>query len=265
MSKFRERKKQGEKLDMLNGEGSNNATVDLDGMTMSDLTATMFGGQVPTVRRDQVKTVEQMPENAIVIEDDGSLTFHGYALTSVGLIDNPSATFDDWNALGAMLFRLEGSIQWLIGDWLTVGAGKWGEMYYDAVNQFGRAEKTLRNYKVIANAFQLSRRRDKLTFGHHEAVSGLDWGTQEEFLDYAEQEGLSVANLRKAIRQWKHRGIEEQQPLLTDDWINPAKRAVSMLTNPRTVEIDPESAIRDAENAKRALDELIRYARGFLK
>lgn len=264
-SKFRSRKAQGEKLDMLGGEGSNNATGDLSGMTMSDLTATMFGGQMPTVTRQQIQQQNApLPENAIVIEDDGTLTFNGYALTSVGLIDNPQATFDDWNALGTMLFRLEGSIQWLIGDWLLVGAGRWGSMYDQAVEQFGRANNTLRGYKTMALNFHMSRRREALTFGHHYTVKSLSADVQDYFLDLAEQEQLSVADLRKAIRAWQNQDIEEHQPLLTDDYINAVKRATSVIMNPQTVGTNPGGIITDAERTIEAMDELIRYAQRFL-
>jgi hypothetical protein len=61
--------------------------------------------------------------------------------------------------------------------------------YAEAAEKTGLAYGTLKNAKHVANAFHLSRRRDKLSWSHHADVAALHESQQEEFLDLAEKEG----------------------------------------------------------------------------
>ena len=131
---------------------------------------------------------------------DGTLTAHGFTFSSNGLQVNGNVTEDDWSQIGEMLFKLEGSIQWLIGDWLVYGESlAYGDLKA-RVEEMGRDYNTVRNYMVVCRAFELSRRRYNLTFGHYQAAAGLETGEQQdEALDYAEKQKISVAAFRKAI------------------------------------------------------------------
>jgi hypothetical protein len=92
----------------------------------------------------------------------------------LGLAISDQLTFEEWQAAGETLKRMEGAIQWWVGDWLVYGECKWGEMYSQALDATSKAYQTLANYKYVAEKFQFSRRRENLTWGHHEAVAGLD-------------------------------------------------------------------------------------------
>ncbi|MGN6215486.1 MAG: hypothetical protein ACTHN7_00790 [Solirubrobacterales bacterium] len=52
----------------------------------------------------------------------------------------------------------------------------------------------------ISAAFDLSRRRDDLTWSHHVAVAALPVEDQDLWLDWAITEKLSVADLRTELR-----------------------------------------------------------------
>lgn len=135
-----------------------------------------------------------------VLASDGTINVHNFQLTPSGMIAPEEARFEDWEQVGHLLFRLEGSIQWLVGDWLLYGEQvKWGETD-EIAKALGRETQTLYHYKSICLAFEFCRRRQNLTFGHHEGVRRLSHEDQERALDYAEQEGLSVAAFRKWLK-----------------------------------------------------------------
>jgi hypothetical protein len=90
--------------------------------------------------------------------------------------------------------------QWWLGDWVRYGSAKWGEKYQRASRITGYDVKSLRNLAYVAGRFDISRRRDTLTWSHHAEVSALDPSAQDEWLDRAVAEKLSVADLRLELR-----------------------------------------------------------------
>lgn len=74
-------------------------------------------------------------------------------------------------------------MQWLLGDWWNAGV-QWGEG--EAVCEaLGIDYGVARNCGSIAATFELSRRRDKLSFRHHTEVCALDYpAVQDRFLDW---------------------------------------------------------------------------------
>lgn len=140
---------------------------------------------------------------------DGNIKAHGFTLTSTGLQAGDGVTPDNWTEMGYLLFRLEGSIQWLLGDWLAYGMDlQWGDIPKIA-KELGRDERLLHRYKQMATAFQYARRRVELTFGHHESVRSMSPEEQDAALAHAVEEELSVAEFRKWIRQSKEAALPE--------------------------------------------------------
>jgi len=90
---------------------------------------------------------------------------------------------------------------WWVGDWLQYGAARWGEKYAEAARITGYDVKTLRNIAYVARRFDLSRRRDKLTWSHHAEVAVLDHEEQDRWLDRVVADRLSVADLRIELRR----------------------------------------------------------------
>ena len=103
--------------------------------------------------------------------------------------------------------------QWWLGDWLRYGAKKWGEKYKEASAITGYDIQTLKNYAYVAGQFESSRRRDALTWSHHEVVAPLLPAEQDEWLDQATQHRFSVADLRIEVRHL--RKTREPRPSIT--------------------------------------------------
>jgi hypothetical protein len=106
----------------------------------------------------------------------------------------------EWVRWGRRLGATSRVSNWWVGDWLQYGASKWGEKYSEAARITGYDVKTLRNIAYIAKRFDLSRRRDKLTWSHHAEVAQLEPDEQDRWLDRAFADQLSVADLRTELR-----------------------------------------------------------------
>lgn len=114
-----------------------------------------------------------------------------------------SLGFDEWVAIGGKLAGLVDASAWWIGDWIFFGQWQYGKKYLKAVEVTGLDEGTLRNYASVAGRFELSRRRDDLTFGHHAAVVSLPLADADKFLARAAKEKWSVRVLRDEVRSSK--------------------------------------------------------------
>lgn len=108
-------------------------------------------------------------------------------------------TEQEWEDQGFELANRVTSTCWDVGDWLNAGEAKWGERYKRAAEITGLAEQTLRNYASVARAFQLSRRKYKLSFGHYALVAAIPGEAVGVWLKIAEAEGFSVRDLQKAL------------------------------------------------------------------
>lgn len=117
-----------------------------------------------------------------------------------GLVVMGEPDFATWEQLGQQLHYIEGAVHWWIGDWENYGEGRWGEMYSQALEETGFAYQTLANDKWIAGQIEFSRRRENLTFSHHAEVAPLPPDAQQCWLDRAENEDLSVRELRQGIK-----------------------------------------------------------------
>lgn len=106
----------------------------------------------------------------------------------------------EWLIAGRRLGGISRCNQWWLGDWVRYGSERWGEKYTRAARITGYDPRTLANMASVAAAFDLSRRRDDLTWSHHVAVAGLPEASQEVWLDRASAEHLSVADLRIELR-----------------------------------------------------------------
>lgn len=178
-----------------------------------------------------------------VLTQPQRLTFgRGTAANRVGLKIDDGLDFDEWQKIGETLGRFANSSAWWVGDWLSYGQWEYGRKYEEAAAQTGLDLQTLMNYASVAARVDFSRRREVLSFSHHEAVVALAPSEQERWLDRAEREGLSSKQLREAIKasravpagppsdveqlrlvfptdrveRWKHAAAEAGQPF--EEW-----------------------------------------------
>ena len=128
---------------------------------------------------------------------DGTLRVGNYTLTPTGLIGQ-AASAAEWEQIGDLLRRLEGGIQWMLADWLLEGERRYGQTYQHVAEVTGYEVATLHNLVYVAG--KISLRSEKLTFGHHALVAAMDEADQMAWLEWAETNRASIAQMRKAIK-----------------------------------------------------------------
>lgn len=106
----------------------------------------------------------------------------------------------EWLSTGRRLGTIGRCSQWWIGDWIRYGTARWGEKYVEAARVTGYDVASLRNMAWVAAQFDLSLRSDKLSWSHHVLLAPLDTDEQRDWIERAERERLSVADLRLELR-----------------------------------------------------------------
>jgi len=142
-----------------------------------------------------------MSTDIVTQNEIGAISHGPFRATTTGLVvTDDNVPYEVWEAYGNGIRRVEGAIQWLIGDWLNYGERKYGEMYAQAMDETDYEKKTLKNAKWVAGRIEVSRRRDTLNFSIHAEVAKLEPEEQEYWLNEAVEQGYTVRGLRDAIR-----------------------------------------------------------------
>ncbi|MEO3977499.1 LmbU family transcriptional regulator [Streptomyces sp. CAU 1734] len=124
----------------------------------------------------------------------------GVFVTRVGLSIPAAVNYDTWEQAGRHIARVVDSSAWCLGDWIIYGQSRYTDRYRRAVEAAGLDYQTIRNYAWVARRFDLSRRREALSFQHHAEVAALPPGQQDYWLDRAEQHDWSRNELRRNVR-----------------------------------------------------------------
>lgn len=120
--------------------------------------------------------------------------------TRLGLRFPPALKYDDWQRAGRHITRIINSSAWFLGDWVDYGESQYANRYREAIEAAHLDYQTVRNYAWVARRFELSRRREGLSFQHHAEVAALLPAEQDAWLDRAEQNGWSRNQLRQQLR-----------------------------------------------------------------
>jgi hypothetical protein len=127
--------------------------------------------------------------------------------------DNTPPGFREWEEEGVKVLmdlrRSEGRttrLQWAIGDWYCRGEATYGEAAAQGVPESGYARKTVLNCARVARRIPEHRRREELTYAHHDAVASLEEDAQDRWLTWAIEHEATVQELRDAIRAERDAG-----------------------------------------------------------
>ena len=149
---------------------------------------------------------EKKMEKALAVQSEiGSLGLQGAKVDGVSLTLNEDITWDRWEDIGGYLGLIARNNLWWIADWLAAGERKWGEMYVQAIHVTGLSESRLQTIQSVGSRFQSCRRRQDLSFGHHEEVASLKFSEEDQgrFLAWVEAHQINRGDLRKAVNRWK--------------------------------------------------------------
>lgn len=120
------------------------------------------------------------------------------AITSTSLVLPPTVTYDQCEALAAMLGQLHRTSAWLIGDLLNHTERVYGETYAQVAEATGLSKGALMNYASVCAHIPRSRRRASLPFSTHAEVAYLEPEEQEQWLKKALENKWTKAELREA-------------------------------------------------------------------
>lgn len=135
------------------------------------------------------------------------------AVTPTSLTLPEDLDYDRYVALGTFLGALKSRSNFYLGDWLIFGEGTFAERWSQACEATGLAEQTLLRVMTVCRNVVASRRRERLSFSVHAAVSGLGAREQKAWLTKAERNGWGYAELRSHMKAAR----TEVQPPLYDE------------------------------------------------
>jgi N6-adenosine-specific RNA methylase IME4 len=145
--------------------------------------------------------------DAITVRNGGdTLQLGAFTLGKTGLIVAGQPTLSEWEGCGRVLARIEGAVQFWIGDWVNYGAHTYHEKYDEVVDALGFDRQTVKNYAYVAQNIPSSRRRDDVLFSVHSEVAPLPLDKQAEILARAAAEDLTVRAVRDIVRSTNHAG-----------------------------------------------------------
>jgi len=142
----------------------------------------------------------------IKTQSQNIIAFQNATFSKNKLVIHNGITSEEWADLGNSLTLIEGSVQFWIGDWARYGEKRGflqkhtASSVYDELEDItGLSRQTLKDYKSVADRTS-SLRNDDLTFNHHKEVASLPPPQQEDLLNKASEEKMSVRDLRAAVK-----------------------------------------------------------------
>ncbi len=126
-------------------------------------------------------------------------------VSSVGLLLPDALTFNEWVSVGDRLKSVEHSIMWWLGDWLRYGERRYKDTYKEAMDTTDYSYSTLAHAKWVAEQFpEFCRRRQNLSWSHHQEAAELTPEHRDGFLDDCEHNKWSRARARTEANQRKN-------------------------------------------------------------
>ena len=108
--------------------------------------------------------------------------------------------------MGELLFQLDSSIQWWIGDWLNRVPQAWGATIEAVAERTGKETKTLYEYQQVSRKIKIAERSAKLSWSHHRTIVYSvalpeQYSQWIEWAENGQDRRHSVRNLKVAIEQ----------------------------------------------------------------
>lgn len=196
-----------------------------------------------------------------VPSSDGAFDVPGLRWTRTSLeFTDTRITYDDCLKVAWALGRTFDMTKWAIADLVNFSERRWGETYAQIAEATGRSPQGLMNITSVGRRVPQEIRRPELSFSHHEVVASLDRDEQVAWLDRAEEDRLTVEELRSYIRATRH---EPNEPSLGASAPLPVIEALVAVEPTRTTSVETNAG-DDGEGRQRvALVMLLVAARIF--
>jgi len=151
--------------------------------------------------------------NSITKKDPRDIALPGFTLTSVGAVVVGKPSFEEWQAAMQFAKRVESGVMFWIGDLLVHGYANYGEIASQEDGDGKYSKQTLYKAKSVAERVDICIRMQNLAWEHHQIVAPLPPRQQTRWLQKADKDGWSVAELRKQMRAARAEEAIEANPL----------------------------------------------------
>lgn len=128
----------------------------------------------------------------------------GIVLSATALtVTDPNISFEACQGALDHALGLGDAVRWWVGDLLLYAEARWGEEHAQLIDGLRLSEHQVRRYRVAAERIAPSRRRENLSFSHHEAVLTLEPPDQFRLLNLASTTKMTLDAFRIAVRDHK--------------------------------------------------------------
>ncbi len=111
--------------------------------------------------------------------------------TLIGWTAPTDLTSEQWGDFGQRIKQAEGSLNWIVGDWLLAHRGEWGDIYTEAMELTDWTWDKLKDCKMVSSSFNLETRVSKLSWTTHREIAKRGGDSKQAYLEQASAEGLS--------------------------------------------------------------------------
>jgi hypothetical protein len=125
----------------------------------------------------------------------GNFEISGVKFSSIGAEIPEDLPLTTLQSLMTVMAQLQGSLQWIVGDLVSFGETKYGDVIQWS-SLFHKSKQTIYNWSYASRQYPQSSRRKELSFKHHQHVQALD--DRFEWLQKAVDARWSAAELRRA-------------------------------------------------------------------
>lgn len=194
-----------------------NKIFDERSQSATDLIAAGYG---------DLEAIQKKFDGRIRIANDGSMRIGRVTLTRIGLPLGTDMDADEYQTVGEILANLQGSIAWMIGDFILYGETEYGKTTAELAEIFGLEVSTVHTYTWLCRHVNFSTRIENLSPKVHRIVAPMPEEKQRYWLGLADENSWSAAELSKQIRQ----AINPQSPNKRPTWEKSIDKLAGQLT-----------------------------------
>lgn len=168
---------------------------------------------------DVEKLPNQPPAPAVEFDENplpGKLTEVGYVLPA-------RLSRERYTSLMRTLARISKSHQWWVGDAALYGEARWGETYYQLLQETDYKYGTLRNIASVCRRFPIEKRRPDVPFSHYQSamsLAGRSPAAAAKLIEHAQEQGKGERWVREQSEVVRNQ-LDEQD---TANGVTPAPR-----------------------------------------
>lgn len=141
-------------------------------------------------------------KTGLTVIEGNNLQLGLFHLTATGLEITGRPTFEEWQLCGDALARMEGSVQFWLGDWVNYGEKGYGEKYAQAISP--TQADTWKHYAWVSNSVEKCTRVHDLSWAHHREIAKFSKtpDVQRELLEKGR--GTTVTEFKTIVREYTH-------------------------------------------------------------